>query len=1188
MKLNVFSKAMPKAWLPPKLLLVMKLTTLLLIMALAQVSGKGYGQKITLNETNTSLEKVLKSIEIQSGYVFFYDSKDVEQNVNIHVRNASIQDVLAACFKNVPLRYKIAGKTILLQQKDIEKPVGEEMLPITLKGKVTDKKGVPLVGAGIRVKNTTKSTVADASGAFELTGVDEKDIIVISYTGYVSKEIAATDRSIANIVLEEDVQSMLEVVVVGYGTQKKVNLTGAVSQVSGADIGLHPTADVVNSLQGLLPGLNIQANTGDPGSKQDINIRGFNSINGGSPLILVDGIQGDIERVNPLDVESVTVLKDAASAAIYGARGAFGVILITTKKGKEGNTIVNYTNNFGATTPIARTDYISDPYVYGKTIDAALSGYNGTTYTNYSEEDYAKELQVSQGTLAPFREKQPDGSYKFFDKTNWYDLIFNKWQPSQTHNISVSGGNERLQGYLSGRAYNINTIQAQVDAKLIRYNIKGNLNFKVNKWLNLADNIQVSTANQTDFGGSKSGYTVATNIYNGNTYYFLFPFMPSSIDGVPYDYNGYGEVASIGNRNNYMKSYSEQFVNTLSARITPLKDMVLNIDYSNTVNHISNDIRENPITYLTTTKAALSTVGVNSLTEARNRSYYNALNVYGTYARNLINDNHHFKLLLGFNQEDFNSDNIQAKQGNLLVSNLASLNLGTNLQQATGSGSIWAVRGYFGRFNYDYKNKYLFEVNGRYDGSSRFPEVSRYGFFPSVSAGWYISRENFFKPLENVISSLKLRSSYGELGNQNIDLYTFSEILSTGQTGWLNNGSKLNYTSAPSPLPSVVSWENSKTIDFGADLGFLRDRLTASFDWYQKDISGMYVSGKPLPAGFGAPEPKENIASLRDRGFELSLAYNSSFSVKGSPLHIRSTVSLYNFTGVITKYPNPNGLMSSFYEGQKLGDIYGYHIDGQFQSDAEAIAYQNKFTNPSASLGQVYNYEINIVQNSQNKGLRAGDIKYVDVNGDGAINKGSNTLADHGDLVKIGNNMPKLPFGLSISADWRNFDFMVAGTGVMHQDWYPTGNIYWGSYERPYLSFIRKDLIENAWTPQTPGNTYPQTFRGYASLGRLRSLGEVNDYYLTNVGYLRMKNLSVGYSIPERLTKKANIQGLRLYFSGENLLTWSFGHLTKYIDPETAGSGINYSSPGEANTIARAGESYPLGKVYSLGLSLKL
>jgi hypothetical protein len=397
----------------------------------------------------------------------------------------------------------------------------------------------------------------------------------------------------------------------------------------------------------------------------------------------------------------------------------------------------------------------------------------------------------------------------------------------------------------------------------------------------------------------------------------------------------------------------------------------------------------------------------------------------------------------------------------------------------------------------------------------------------------------------------------------------------------------LNYAGLPAPLPNTVSWESTKTIDLGADLGVLQNKLTASFDWYEKNTSGMYLPGAPLPAVFGAAEPRENIASLRNRGFELSLGYADAFTVANAPLQIRATASVYHFQGVITKFPNPNGVMSSYWEGQKLGQIWGYHIDGQFQSDEEARAYQNSFANPSKDLAKVYKYIINTVQNSEWKGLRAGDIKYVDTDGDGMIDKGNYTLADHGDLQPIGNAMPQFPFGFTFRADWKGLDLSVAGTGVSRQDWYPTGNIYWGPYERPYLSFIRKDLVENAWTPEQPHNTYPQIYRGYASLGAERSLGEVNDYYLTNVGYLRVKNLTLGYTIPKAITRKAKIQNLRVYVSGENMLTWRFGNLTRYIDPEQAGSGINYNNPGDAVDRARL-EDYPMGKTFSAGLSLTL
>lgn len=1164
----------------------MKLTTFLILLGLLNVNANTFGQqRISLSQKNKSLIEIFKEIKKQSDYNFVYNSKIIGLNekFSINLENASIQEALDTFLKNSAYTYEIINKTIVVKEKE-NIPDKLYQNKIDIKGRVTDKEGLPLIGVVIKSKQSQKGTTSLGDGSFELKNIDADDKIIISYLGFLSQELPATSNSLSNVILLNDVKSMEEIVVVGYGTQKKLNLTGAISNISGEEIGTRPTSNIANSLQGLLPGLNIQANNGNPGEKPDINVRGFNSINGGSPLILIDGIQGDIDRVNPLDVESVTVLKDAASAAIYGARGAFGVILITTKKGKSGKLAVNYSNNVGYTTPVTRTDFISDPYLYGKTIDAAIFGYNGTNYTGFtSENDWQRLQQVANGELEPFREKNPDGTYKFFYNTNWFSYLFKKWQPTQNHNISISGGNDKIQGYLSGRVYNASTIQNIVDADIKKYNIKGNLSFKVNDWLQISDNIQVSTNNQIEYGGGKNGYG---GIWSNTTWYNLFPFLPNKIDGIPFDYFGSGAHGALEKANNYIRSYSEQFINTASTVITPVKGLVINADYSTTVNHIANSTRLNNYTYLTTNKIISQVGGLNRLTENRNRDYYNALNIYGTYTTTVKKD-HNFKLLLGYNQENFESDNVLGEQEGLLVSNLSSLNLGTGLLRATGNGDLWGIRGYFGRFNYDYKSRYLLEINSRYDGSSRFPSISRWGFFPSVSVGWYVSNEKFYEPLKDIASSLKLRLSYGKLGNQNIDLYTFSQILSTGQTSWLSNNGKLNYVAAPSPLPSVVSWEDSKTIDFGFDMGFLQDRLTASFDWYEKNISGMYLPGAPLPGVFGAPEPKENIASLRNRGFEFALSYHGKFEVKGSPLAFKATASIYNFEGVITKYPNPNGLMSTFWEGQKLGTIYGYKIDGQFQSDEEAKAYQAQFANPSTSLGQVYNYEINIVQNTQWKGLKAGDIKYLDLNKDGAINKGNNTLSDHGDLAEIGNAMPKFPFGFNINATWKSFDLGVAGAGVAKQDWYPTGDIYWGSYERPYLSFIRKDLVTNAWSPETPNNTYPQISRGYASLGNLRSLGEVNDYYLKNVGYLRVKNLTFGYTLPQKLTRKASIERLRFYFSGENIFTIRFGDLTKYIDPEMAGSGINYSSPGSAVSRSRV-EDYPMGKTYSFGLNLTL
>ncbi|MCM4169226.1 TonB-dependent receptor P3 [Arenibacter antarcticus] len=1055
-------------------------------------------------------------------------------------------------------------------------------------GNVVDEENLPLPGVTVQIKNTNTGSITDFDGNFTISVLDKSDnILIFSSLGFARQEVSLGSLSKLNVVMQDDINSLDEVVVVGYGTQKKENLTGAISQINADDIAMRAAPDIISTLQGLMPGLNIQVNTGDPSDTPDINIRGFNSINGGGPLVMIDGIEGEIGRVNPQDIQNVTVLKDAASAAIYGARGAFGVILITTKTGKSGDMRIDYTSNYGFTSPTTRTDFISDPYVYGKTVDAAIFGYNGSNFTGYNDMDWETIKMVANGEIEPFHQKQANGSHKFFYDTNWYDYLFKNIQPSSIHNISISGGGDKIKGYLSGRIYKRETINNIQDSDFDRYNLKSTITFDVTKWLQLSNNILFSRESSQEFGGFRNGYG---GLWSTTTWYDLAAFYPHEVDGIPTDIGrsgsgGQGGGPAMEEGNNWRKYNTEQFTNTFRAKLTPTKNLELNFDYSNRITNTANTYRYNQFEYLSTDKLTLTTAGINQLGEYRWRNYYKAMNVFATYKLD-IDKTHHFKLLGGYNQEDFDQDRVFAQQGGLLIRDKANLAFGTEMLKADGSALLWAVQGYFGRFNYDYKNKYLLEVNARYDGSSRFPEDSRWGFFPSISAGWQVNKEGFWKPIEDAVSALKLRASYGELGNQNVPVNTFQSLMPMGQSSWMDHGEPLNYVSAPGPLPKVVTWESTKTLDFGVDLGFMRNKFNASFDWYRKETEGMYLPGTPLPSTFGASEPRENLASLRNTGFELSLGYKDSFIVGGSPLTINASASVSNFKGIITKYDNPEGLMSSYWEGQELGQIWGYRTDGQFQSDEEAKAYQDSFDNPSQNLGQVYRYILNIVQNNEWSKLRAGDIKYVDTNGDGKIDRGNYTLEDHGDLVPIGNAMPKYNFGFNINTSWKGIDFSMAGAGIGKQNWYPTGDIYWGTYQRPYLTLLRKDLVNSAWTPEK-GGKFPQISRGYASLGSNRSLYEMNDLYMENVGYVRVKNLTVGYTFPQEIMSKISVRKLRIYFSGENLFTWRLGDLTKYVDPEQAGSAINYSSPGSA--VGRADlRDYPLGKTISLGVNLGL
>lgn len=547
--------------------------------------------------------------------------------------------------------------------------------------------------------------------------------------------------------------------------------------------------------------------------------------------------------------------------------------------------------------------------------------------------------------------------------------------------------------------------------------------------------------------------------------------------------------------------------------------------------------------------------------------------------------------MLGFNQEVFDRDRVGMRIEDLLTRTKGNIAFGTEMLDMEGSTLEWAIQGYFGRFNYDFAGKYLLEINARYDASSRFPEGNRWGLFPSVGAGWIVDKENFWdSSLESVVSSFKLRGSYGKLGNQNVGVNTFRQLIGMGRTSWLFNGEQANYARVPSPLPANIGWEKITSTNVGVDLGFLQDRITTSLDVYERHTRDMYLPGRPLPAVFGASEPRRNYAAMRNRGFEVTAGYNDQFNVLGSDLSLSIQANVSNNKAVITKFDNPNGLLSTFWEGQEVGEIWGYRIDGQFQSDEEAAAFQNQFGREN--LVRVYRGILDYGSNSDWNYLKGGDLKYVDVDGDGEINNGNNTLADHGDLVPIGNAMPQFPFGFNINANWKNFDLSLIGQGVAKQDWYPSGPLYWGTFHRPYVSFLRKDLLNKVWDPAHPNDPeriFPQRQRAYNALSSGRMSYNLNDHFLTNIGYLRIKNLTVGYTLPTSLTEKVNVKRLRVFLSGENIFTWSFGGLTDYLDPEEVGAHVSFSNPnGVSARPARNTQLYPMGKTYSAGVEINL
>ena len=1066
-----------------------------------------------------------------------------------------------------------------------------------IRGKVIDEEGQPIPGVSVLIKDTSTGTITNIEGEFALSMPDSQEdparsdpTLVFSFVGYQTQEVKLNGQSTLNVSLFEDVQSLNEVVVVGYGTQKKANLTGAVSQLKAEDLSKRPNVNLTQSLQGTLPGLNINRSSGDPGSDPLLNVRGYTSINGGGPLVLIDGVEGDINKINPADVESVTVLKDAAASAIYGARGAFGVILVTTKTAQAGRTRVSYNNNFAWGTTTTNTDFITDPYRAVKLVDDAFQISVGRTYTGYSAEDYEELKKRSTDPSLPdvvVDNRNGQDQYIYYGNTDWWNTMFRKWQPSQNHAISVTGGTDKLSILLSGRFYkNTGILKLQEDTYR-SYNGRAKLDLKVNDWLTLSENIQVNTSDQLTHGGSQYGWGEP---WGSLIWVHALPsYVLQNPDGTATwrtELNNYtigdGIYASLLYGKSRETINQRQVVNTFGATLTPVpvENLSVNFNFTNRWDFYD-EAERNVRSPWSIYPGQIDYLGSDQLREVDARENYTALNLYANYAQDL--GRHHLKEMIGFNREYTYYESVDTRKKNNISDELNALDLGTTDPEAYGTAWEWAIQGYFFRLNYDYDNRYLLEVNGRYDGSSRFPEGYRWGFFPSVSAGWSIANENFFVGLNEYVNDLKLRASYGSLGNQQVDYYAYVSTLEkktadgSGNNGeYAINGSKLEYVNPPALTPLDITWEKVNTINFGLDLSVLKNRLTTNLDFFQRNTIGMLTQGKTLPAVLGTSSPEENAADLQTRGFEVSLTYQESFDVGGKPLNLVLNGTLSNQITKITRFDNPNNFLGDYYEGQTVGEVWGYHVEGLFQSDEEANNHANQIR---------VNNRINSSPGEFGR-PRAGDVKFGDLNGDGVISEGDNTLENPGDRRIIGNATPQFPYSFGINADWNNFDLSFFFQGIGKQDWYPNtdSRLFWAMYCRPYNSFIRKDLADNIWSEENPNAYFPR-LRGYTALNGSSELGVVNDRYLQRVAYLRLKNLSVGYTLPQQWTERINVERVRIYFSGENLFTLS--KLTGYVDPEAASAGVNFEDTAEADDRSTA-QTYPFGKIFSLGVNINL
>lgn len=1037
------------------------------------------------------------------------------------------------------------------------------------KGVVKDNQGETVIGASVVVKGSTNGTITGLDGDFTLDNVKRGDVIQISYIGYVSQEVVWQGTPL-NITLKEDSQTLEEVVVVGFGSQKKANLTGSVSQVKMDDVlGERPVTNVKNALQGSMPGLMVSGGA-SPGEAKSFNIRGTVSINGMNPLVLIDNVEGDIDLLNPEDIESVTVLKDAASSAIYGARAVTGVILITTKKAKKGEKFnLNYNANFGFQTSINSPKQAS--------LDEYLRAYQAA---GFSETYYAGNGSVSKWReyLAGYKENPAayptvgDGIYIGEDGAPYYlndKDVYKAFQETsfmQTHNLTANGGTEKLRYRLSAGLTKEDGPLIESKDTYMRKNISSFISADITDWLTQEADFRYTVADRSEPMGSGDGIYCMNHIS-----FYPSGMMPGSVN------TSVGKDLPLITPENQIRYNNPYLTDTDNTRIylrtimRPIKGLELVGEYTYDRKNWQKSYYAKKWEYTTEQLGSNNSVTSDYLFKSEDHEDYNALNLYGTYNFS-IKEDHMFKVMAGFNQERKQNSWISVQTHDMIAPSAPSFTSATGKIIPQNSYSDYAIRGAFYRINYNYKDRYLFEANGRYDGSSKFPKDDRFGFFPSFSVGWNIARESWMEKALDYVSDLKLRASWGQIGNQNIGNYGYySTMQPVGNSNyWLKDGEFITYISTPGLVSNSFTWETVETLDIGFDASMFNSRLQVTFDWYQRTTRDMLIAGIQLPAVVGTSAPMRNAADMRTRGWEIAVNWRDQIG----DWKYNVGFNLYDYKSKITKYSNNEDklLSQNYYEGKTLGEIWGYVSDGFYTIDDFDGPGTWQLKDGVASLDG-YN-------------PRPGDEKFVNLNDDrgtNEINSGLNTVDSPGDQKVIGNSTPRYNFGVNLGVSYKGFSLSAILQGTAKRDvWiggmslFPFGGSakayypvfynqtdYWepmGSCDGQYTENDRE-----YWVAKNPDASL---YRLYSNMQNHGSNQRASTKYLQNGAYMRLKNITLAYTFPKALISKVSLSALKVFVSAENLATIS--SLPKGYDPE------------------RLSWGYPFYRTLSFGLNVTL
>jgi len=1060
----------------------------------------------------------------------------------------------------------------------------------TISGRVIDYENLPLPGVTITInESTARATQTNDKGEYTVEA-QVGEVLTFQFLGMEPVQRTVGEDNTINVSMVGSSQSLQDVVVVGYGTQKRANLTGAVTTIDvEKTFETRPITDVARALQGAAPGLTITSPSGDLGSNPTIRLRGVTgSLNtgsaGASPLILVDNVEvPSLQMVNPDDIQSVSVLKDAASTSIYGTRAAWGVILITTKSGKRNtpNTI-RYTNNVAWQKP-TETLEIASAAEGAEVAFAALRRTNpnltsfkaiGTTFDEIAiermrewEELYGGQnlgLEMVEGRDFETR----GGNLYFYRPWDAPGMYMKEYSPQQMHNLTINGGSEKINynlglGYLNqGGVLKVNPDKFQ------RLNMNLGVDATLNSWLSARAKVLYSNS-MVDKPYS----------YNGDTYdpwFYLYRWQKTlpygTFEGKPFR-NAITDVEQA----RMMEDRSSMTRISLGSTLTPVTGLNVNVDYTYTNfgerDHLVGgaasgwDFWGGTMDYRQYTSASHDRVRYTSFFQDRH-----VLNVVANYDLN-VKEDHEFKFTAGINSELYEGGNHFSQRTELMDPDKGELQLATGVQTANSNAGHWSTLGYFGRVNYSFKNRYLLQASARIDGSSRFPRNDQWATFPSVSAGWIASEEEFLEFARPYLSFLKVRGSYGLIGNQNVGANAFIATMPTSSSSWLIGEAFIPTVGTPGVISPTLTWETVKDLDFGVDMNFFNNNLTFTFDWFKRTTSDMLSAGSTLPSSFGATAPRRNFGEMETKGWEVELGYRHLFE---NGFSISANGQLSDFRERITKFANATRLISSNYEGRVIGEIWGYETDRFFtDNDFEQDGAGNLLTDdnghwiPRAGIADQTLYE------SSWFFYGPGDIKYKDLNGDGIIDRGEGTVESPGDQKIIGNSNPRWQYGLRMDFGYKGFDLGFFLQGVGKRDLWASGTSFIPGF-RPGEAWYQHQL--DYWTPENPNAFYPRP----TDQGQSNSIRNFmpQTKYLLDMSYLRVKNLTFGYTFPEKWVERAKVQNLRIFFSGENL--FEFDNVDMPIDPET-----DYTSWGlnDGNSFGRV---YPFKRTYSFGLQLTL